>query len=121
MEIHFNLLNPARPLTGMVIASGGGTSFHLQPKVAATDCHRSLSFRGMRAEFGHAGESRELPRRTSRLSSASDKISSTSGKISLASGISGCISELSVAKSEELSKANVSSGVSSPSPAEGLS
>jgi hypothetical protein len=114
MEIHFNLLNPARPLTGMVIASGGGTSFHLQPKVAATDCHKSLSFRGMRTEFGHAGESRELPRRTSRLSSAS-------GKISLVSGISGCVSELSVAKSEELFKANASSGVSSPSPTEELS
>jgi hypothetical protein len=115
MEIHFNLLNPARPLTGMVIASGaGGTSFPLQPKVAATDSHRSLSFSGMRTKFGHAGESRELTGRTSRLSSAS-------GKISFDSGRSGCISELSVPKSEELSKANASSGVSSPSPAEGLS
>jgi hypothetical protein len=110
MEIHFNLLNPARPLTGMVIASGGGTSFPLQPKVAATDSHRSLSFSGMGTKFGHAGGSRELSGRTSRLSSASGKIS-----------LSGCISELSVPKSEELSKANASSGVSSPSPTEGPS
>jgi hypothetical protein len=114
MEIQFNLLNPARPLTETVIVSGGGTSFHLQPKIAATDCHRSLSFSGMRTEFEHAGESRELSRRTSRLSSAS-------GKISLDSGISGCVSELSVAKSGELSNTNASSGVSSPSPTEGLS
>ena len=111
MEIHFNLLNPARPLTGMVIASGGGTSFPLQPKVAATDSHRSLSFSGMRTKFGHAGESRELSGGTSRLRLAS-------GKISFDSGRSGCMSELSVAKSEELSKANASSGASSPSPAE---
>jgi hypothetical protein len=43
MENHFNLLNFARPLTGMAIASGGGTSFHLQPKVAASDSHKRLS------------------------------------------------------------------------------
>jgi hypothetical protein len=119
MKMRFNVLNLARPLTGMVIASEGGTSFHLQPKVAATDGHRSLNFSGTRTEFGHAGESGGNTRKTSILSSAS-------GKVSLVSGISGYISEeLSVAKSdcksEELSKANASSGVSTLSPTEGLS
>jgi hypothetical protein len=86
MERHFNLLNFAKPLTGMDIASGGGTSFHLQPKVAATDGHKRLSFSGMRTEIGNAGESSGLLRRTSILSLAS-------GKSNLASGRSDCISE----------------------------
>jgi hypothetical protein len=144
MEMHFNVLNLARPLTGMVIASGGGTSFHLQPKVAATDGHRSLNFSGTRTEFGHAGESGGHSRTMTSI------LSSASGKVSLVSGISGYISEelsvaksdckseelskanassgassLSVAKSdcksEELSKANASSGVSTPSPTQGFS
>jgi hypothetical protein len=119
METHFDVLNLARPLTGMVIASGGGTSFHLQPKVAATGSHRRLSFSGIRTEFGDASESSGVHRRTTRRPSAS-------GKFSLASGRSDCISEeLSVAKSdyikEEPSKANTSSGMSTSSPKDGLS
>jgi hypothetical protein len=94
MERHLNVLNFAKPLTGMDIASGGGTSFHLQPKVAATDSHRRLSFSGGSKETGDASEDIGVPRRASRLSLAS-------GKSSLASGRSDCISEeLSVAKSE---------------------
>jgi hypothetical protein len=119
MEMHFDVLNLARPLTGMVIASGGGTSFHLQPKVAATDGHRRLSFSAMRRELGDASERSGVHRRTSRCTSASGKISSASGR-------SDCISEeLSVAKSdyisEEPSKANTSSGMSTSSPKDGLS
>jgi hypothetical protein len=120
MEIQFDVLNLAKPLTGMVIASGGGTSFHLQPKVAATDGHRRLSFSGTRTAFGDTSESSGFHRRTSRRTSAS-------GKFSLASGRSDCISEeLSEAKSDCIlsdlpSKANTSSGMSTSSPKDGLS
>jgi hypothetical protein len=120
MESHLNLLNFAKPLTGMDIASGGGTSFHLQPKVAATGSHRRLSFSGMSKEIGDASESIGVPRRASRLSLAS-------GKSSLAySGRFDCISEeLYMSKSdsipEELSSANASSGLTSSSPLDRLS
>ena len=119
MEMHFDVLNLARPLTGMVIASGGGTSFHLQPKVAATDAHRRLSFSGVRTEYGDASESNGVYRKTSRRTSAS-------GKFSLASGRSDCISEeMSVAKSdiilEEPSKTDTRSDMSMSSPKDGLS
>jgi hypothetical protein len=108
MEIQFDVLNLAKPLTGMVIASGGGTSFHLQPKVAATDGHRRLSFSGTRTEFGDTSESSGFHRRTS--------------KRSLASGRSDCISEeLSDHISDLPSKANTSNGMSTSSPKEGLS
>jgi hypothetical protein len=107
MESHFNLLNFSRPLTGMAIASGGGTSFHLQPKVAATDNHRRLNFSGVRTELGNASESSGVQRRTSGLALAS-------GMISLASGKSGTSEDVSVSRSEciseELSMANTSSG-----------
>jgi hypothetical protein len=117
MERHFNLLNFSRPLTGMAIASGGGTSFHLQPKVAATDSHRTLSFNGMRTEVGDASESSGLRRRTSGITLAS-------GKTSLASGRSSISEDMSTSKydciSEELSMANAS-GVSNSSPLDELS
>jgi hypothetical protein len=117
MESHFNLLNFSRPLTGMAIASGG-TSFHLQPKVAATDSHRRLNFSGVRTEFGDASESSGVQRRTSGLTLAS-------GKTSLASGRSGISEDMSFSRSdyisEELSMANTSSGVSTSSPLDGLS
>jgi hypothetical protein len=106
MDSH-NLLNFARPLTGMDIASGGGTSFHLQPKVAATDGHSRLSFNGMRKEIGDASESSGVPRRASVLSVAS-------GKSSLAS-------KISEGTSEELHAENASSMVSTSSPEDGLS
>jgi hypothetical protein len=118
MESHFNLLNFSKPLTGMAIASGGGTSFHLQPKVAATGNHRSLSFSGMTTEVGDTSESSGLRRRTSGITLAS-------GKTSLASGRSGISEDLSSSKydciSEELSMADASSGVSTSSPLDGLS
>jgi hypothetical protein len=57
MESQLNLLNFAKPLTGMGSASGGGTSFHLQPKAAATDGHKRLSFSGTSKEIGDASES----------------------------------------------------------------
>ena len=115
MESHFNLLNFARPLTGMAIASGGGTSFHLQPKVAATDGHKRLNFSGVKTEFGDASESSGVQRRTSGLTLAS-------GKTSLASGRSGISEDVSVSRSyclsEEMSMADKSSGVSTSSPLE---
>jgi hypothetical protein len=110
MESHLNLLNFAKPLTGMDIASGGGTSFHLQPKVAATDSHKRLSFVGsgsFRTEIGDASESSGVPRRASRLSSLS-------GKSSLASGRFNCIAE-------ELSAENGSSALTTSSHKDGLS
>jgi hypothetical protein len=110
MEGHLNLLNFAKPLTGMDIASGGGTSFHLQPKVAATDSHKRLSFvrsDSFRTDIGNASETSGMPRRSSRLSSVS-------GKSSLASGRFDCIVE-------ELSEANASSALSTSSPTDRLS
>jgi hypothetical protein len=110
MESQLNLLNFAKPLTGIDIASGGGTSFHLQPKVAATDSHKRLSFVGsgsFRADIGDASETSGVPRRASRLSLVS-------GKSSLASGRFDCISE-------ELPVANASSALSTSSPTDGLS
>jgi hypothetical protein len=44
MEKNFNLLNFARPLTGMNIERPDRTSAQLMPKAAATQSHKSLSF-----------------------------------------------------------------------------
>jgi hypothetical protein len=119
MESH-NLLNFARPLTGMDIAAGGTTSFHLQPKVAATDGHKRLSFSGMSKESEDASsESSGVPRRSSRLTVAS-------GKSSLAPKRSDCKSEeLSALKPEtipeEVPCSNGSDGLATSSPLVGLS
>jgi hypothetical protein len=89
MESQLNFLNFAKPLTGMDIASRGGTSFHLQPKVAATDGHKRLSFVGsgsFRTEIGNASETSGVPKTAS-------KHSSVSGKSSFPSGRFDCISE----------------------------
>jgi hypothetical protein len=115
----YNLINFSRPLTGMDITSGGTTSFHFQPKVAATDSHRRLYFSGMRTDIGDVSERSGVPKRAGGLSAAS-------GKSSLASKRSDCISEeLSVPKSEcipeEVPGANASSGLSTPSPLDRLS
>jgi hypothetical protein len=119
MEIHFDVLNLAKPLTGRVIASGGGTSFHLQPKVAATDSHRSLSFNGTRTEFGDTSESSWVHRRSTGRTSTFDKVGWASGRSESMS------EELSSTKSdyvlEEPLNANTSGGTSTSSPNDGLS
>jgi hypothetical protein len=102
MESQIDLVNCADPFTGMANTSGGGTSFHLQPKVAATDGHRSLSFGGMRTESGGTSGSSALPRRTSTLSSASGRSSLTPGKSVCVDTSDRISEELSVAKSGKL-------------------
>jgi hypothetical protein len=97
MESHFSLLNFTG--TGTDFTSGGTTSFHLQPKVAATDSHRRLSFFGMRTEIGDASERSCVPRRVA------------SCKSSLASRYIP----------EEAPGSNASNGVSNFSPDDGLS
>jgi hypothetical protein len=97
MDSHFSLLNFAG--TGADIASGGTTSFHLQPKVAATDGHKRLCFSGM-------SESGGVPSWTNRRSVASGEFSSASKRSDFIP--------------EEPSVANAGSGVSTSSPNHGI-